>query len=316
MTLTRRKTLGLLGAAATLGLPRPATAARLQYDLDPRQVADGIWMIEGAPEYFSKENGGAIVNIALLRGETGMIVVDTGSCLRYGEALRAAIQRIDLRGPSVVINTHHHPDHFFGNAAFAGVPKRAIAPTILAAQAEGEGFSDNMYRLLGDWMRGTEVVPPSEVIEGGATMIDGRAMTALPLAGHTAGDLALIDQATGVMITGDLAFLDRAPTTPHADLATWQASLATLGQQGPAAILPGHGPFESGARALTQTSAYLDWLDTKLRDAARDGQDMVEIMLEKLPDRWAGMGAMPQEFERSVAHLFADIEREILPPAN
>ncbi|WP_425039283.1 quinoprotein relay system zinc metallohydrolase 1 [Primorskyibacter sp. S187A] len=313
MPLTRRKTLGLLAAASALPVP---AMARMSYALEPRAVADGVWMIEGAREYFSMENGGAIVNIALLKGDTGMIVIDTGPSLRYGEALRDAIRRIDLRGPSVVINTHHHPDHFFGNIAFASVPKRAIGATILAAQSEGDGFSDNMYRLLGDWMRGTEVIPPSEVIEGGEIVIDGRAFQALPLAGHTDGDLALIDQTTGILIAGDLAFLDRAPTTPHADLAQWQESLQRLSAAAPAAVLPGHGPFESGQRALQQTSDYLSWLDGRLREAARGGEDMVEIMLSDLPAQWAALGAMPQEFERSVAHLYPDLERTILPAAN
>ncbi|WP_425093009.1 quinoprotein relay system zinc metallohydrolase 1 [Tropicimonas sp. S265A] len=311
---SRRQALALLSAAA---LVRPAQAARpLTYDLTPVAVGDGVWMIEGVRDYFSMENGGAIVNIALVQGDTGIIVVDTGSSLRYGEALKAVVEGLDFRGVSAVVNTHHHPDHFFGNQVFADVPLYALGETISAMQADADAFADNMYRLLGDWMRGTEPVIPRNVLMGGGVVLDGRSFTTLPLAGHTTADLALLDSQTGTLITGDLVFHDRAPTTPHADLAVWQEALGTLEQAQAASILPGHGPLDRTGAALAQTRAYLLWLDDTLRTAAATGLDMVEIMQAPLPAEYAAMGAQPQEFERSVAHLFPGIEREVLPRAN
>ena len=312
--LTRRRALGL--AAGAVLAPRAMAQARHVYDLRPQQVGDGVWMIEGVPEYFTQANGGAIVNVTLLRGETGVIVVDSGPSLRYGEALARVVRQIDLRGVSAVVNTHHHPDHFFGNQVFADKPIWSLGETLSAAEIEGPAFSDNMYRLLGDWMRGTEVIAPNRVLEGGPVKIDGRQLTALPLGGHTVADLALLDTATGSLITGDLAFLDRAPTTPSADLARWQAALDALDRVGAAQVIPGHGPLDRAGRAIAQTRDYLVWLDTTLQQAARDGRDMVEIMTDPLPDEYARMGAQPQEFERSVAHLFPGIERQELPRGN
>jgi quinoprotein relay system zinc metallohydrolase 1 len=310
----RRTTLALLGAAA---LVRPAQAARtLTYDLKPVQIGNGIWMIEGAREYFSKDNGGAIVNIALLQGDTGLIVVDTGSSLRYGEALKTVAESLDFRGVSAVVNTHHHPDHFFGNQVFANSPSYALGETISAMHADADAFSDNMYRLLGDWMRGTEPAIPRNVLMSGAVSIDGRSFTALPLSGHTASDLALLDHDTGTLVAGDLVFYDRAPTTPHADLAVWKDALETLTAQQASAVLPGHGPLDTTGAAIAQTRAYLIWLEDTLRSAAASGLDMVELMQTELPPEYAAMGAQPQEFERSIAHLFPAIEREVLPRAN
>ena len=62
--ITRRQALaGLaLTSTAVAGLPIVAAAAKKQYDLKPKKVADGLWMIEGATEYFTDKNGGAIVN--------------------------------------------------------------------------------------------------------------------------------------------------------------------------------------------------------------------------------------------------------------
>ena len=48
-------------------------------------------------------------------------------------------------------------------------------------------------------------------------------------------------------------------------------------------------------------------------DAAENGLDMVEVMDLPLPDEFATLGAQPREFQRSVSHLFPDIEAEALP---
>ena len=318
---TRRDALRLGASAAAMAcgiaaLPRPAAAARNAYDLTPRQVADGIWMIEGAREYFSVQNGGAIVNVALIETPTGLLLVDAGPSRRYGVALAEVARGIHPLGVTQVAITHHHPDHFFGAQVFADRPIRALGPTALMAAQNGDSYADALYRLLGDWMRGTEPTPPNSVLAPGPVDLGGRRFQALALSGHTAADLALLDERTGVLIAGDLAFLDRAPTTPDADIPAWRKALAQLSALRPAAVLPGHGPFDPARASLSQTDAYLEWLDARLRRAVETGLDMPELIAAGPPPPHAGLGAMPDEFARSVAHLYPGLEREILPRAN
>lgn len=320
---TRRNALGLMGTAgltiaAGLRFPRTAVAAtpRRVYDLVPVKVADGVWMIEGATDYFSDANGGAIVNCALIETATGLVIIDTGPSLRYGEALRDVAGQISPVGIAAIFNTHHHPDHFFGNQVFADKPIHALAGTKKLAEEEGDAFSDNMYRLLGDWMRGTEVIPPNQTLNISSISIGGREFSLYPLEGHTGADLAILDRKTGILVAGDLAFLDRAPTTPHADLEKWRAALDDLAAVRAGAIVPGHGPLDTSGASLTQTRAYLDWLEATLRQSAAEGLAMVEIMAGEIPADYAALGAMPDEFYRSVSHLYPDIERQILPLSN
>lgn len=317
MKLTRRTALAGLGAALLVGRPETAlTSTRKTYDLKPKQVGDGLWMIEGSTEYFTDENGGAIVNCALVETDDGILIIDTGPSLRYGSALSEVATQLNGRGVAACVNTHHHPDHFFGNQVFAGRPIYALGETTKLARAEGDAFSDNMYRLLGDWMRGTEVTPPTANLESSTLAVGGRKFRVLPLSGHTKGDLALLDQKSGTIIAGDLVFHDRAPTTPHADLEKWRQSLDEIETLNPAAVLPGHGPIDRAGKAVKQTRDYLNWLETTLTDAANEGLDMVEIMETDVPAKYASMGAMPQEFHRSVSHLFPAIERKVMPLVN
>jgi hypothetical protein len=67
--------------------------ADLQYHLQPRQIAEGTWLVEGSTDNFAKDNGGNIVNVAFIDTGDGILVIDTGPSRRYGEALRAVIQQ-------------------------------------------------------------------------------------------------------------------------------------------------------------------------------------------------------------------------------
>ena len=317
MRITRRTGLAMLAASAALGVvpSLPATAAARLYELTPQKVGDGIWMVEGSRDYFSPGNGGAIVNCVLVETRAGMVVIDTGSSRLYGEALRSVAGRLGTGGIAAVVNTHHHPDHFFGNQVVADRPIHALAGTATHARQEGDDFADNLYRMLGDWMRGTEPAPPTDILQSGVLEIGGRRFRLFPLSGHTGADLALLDERTGTLIAGDLAFLDRAPTTPHADLKEWRTSIGQLQAQEASLVIPGHGPADRERRSLAQTLDYLDWLEASLDRAAEEGLDMMEVMQTPLPERFAAMGAMPGEFERSVVHLYPEIERARLPRA-
>mgnify|MGYP002757968199 FL=1 len=65
--------------------------ADLDYRLEPRQVAADTWVLEGRSENFSRDNGGNIVNTGFIVSEDGVVVIDSGPSLRYGQALRQAI---------------------------------------------------------------------------------------------------------------------------------------------------------------------------------------------------------------------------------
>ncbi len=309
MRLTRRQTL--LGAAA-LVLPVPALAAAPEYRLAPRQIADGVWLIEGAQQSFGRGNGGAICNITMLETPQGAVVVDTGGTSRHGAALRAfADQR--LGGVAASVNTHHHPDHWFGNQAFADRPIHAL-PACQRAQATGaQALAEGLYRILGSWMNGTAPIPADTAAGEGGIEFGTRRLTVMAMAGHTQGDLVLIDQQTGTLIAGDLLFLDRAPSFPDARIAEWRASLTTLAGLEVSGTVPGHGAFRRDNAALVQTRAYLDAFETRMDAAAGQGLAPAEALAAgPMPD-FAGLGANPEEYHRAVIQRWRDAEISALP---
>ena len=314
--LTRRGILGgAAGMGASLAFGDAAWAQPLAYRLEAKEIASRTWCVFGAQEDLSRANGGAIANTAFIETKDGVVVIDTGPSSRYGAALAELIStKIPNKRVIRVYNTHHHPDHVFGNQAFPAESLAAPQAVIEAFAAQREALAANMYRILGDWMRGTIPAVPGKAVSASREDLGGRIFSAVELKGHTACDLVLRDEETGVVFAGDLAFLDRAPTTPNADLPAWRASIASLRAMDRQLLLPGHGPADPGAAALDQTLDWLDWLDGTLREAVASGLTMNETMVLPIPPRFAALGVARTEFERSVVHLRARMEEEIFTP--
>lgn len=292
-----------------IGLSLPAFA-ELEYSLKPRRIAEDTWLLEGSTDNFAKDNGGNIVNTAFIVTERGVVVIDTGPSKRYGEALRKAIAATTDKPVIEVLLTHHHPDHVLGNQAFTDVPIGALAGTTELLRQQGDAMAENMYRLVGDWMRGTEVLLPTETLTTGVRTFGNHDLRLLSLGGHTGADLAILDQRTGVLFAGDLVFYQRALTTPNSPgLEVWLADIGTLQRQPWTLIVPGHGPVASDARPFEQMRDYLGWLDQLMRDGATNGRDMTEMIRSPIPERFSAISLSRYELIRSVSHLYPHYER-------
>ncbi|MBT9523342.1 MAG: quinoprotein relay system zinc metallohydrolase 1 [Dechloromonas sp.] len=305
----------LLGALLVL-VAGQLGAADFDYRLSAVQVAKDVYTFIGKTEDFSTDNGGNIVNTAFIVAPQGVIVIDSGPSLRYGQQMRRAISAITAKPIALLINTHHHPDHFLGNQAFADVPIAALAETRNGIAADGNAFAENLYRMSGDWMKGTEVQLPGKTLSTGRLEVAGRSLRLVGLDGHTGADLVIVDETSGVVFAGDLVFNGRAPTTPHADVAHWLKALdeleALTREPGFTLLLPGHGAPTADAAPIRQTRAWLTWLSAAMRDAAKAGLDMNDVLARPLPPEFASLPVAASEYRRSVGHLFPAAEQEAL----
>ena len=291
-------------------------AGEFDYGLVAQTVGKDAYAFVGRTEDFDTVNGGNIVNTGFIVGGTGNVVIDSGPSRRYGEQMRQAMAKITSLPTALVINTHHHPDHFLGNQAFADVPIGALAGTRQGIVRDGNAFAENLFRLCGDWMLGTEVAAPTQTLSAGSLEVAGHHLRLIALDGHTDADLAVYDEASGVLFAGDIVFNGRAPTTPHADIGHWLAALdrleALTAEPGFTALVPGHGAVARDAAPIRQTRAWLQWLRGAMADAARAGLDMNETLARPLPAAFAEIPVAASEYRRSVGHLFPAAEQDAL----
>ena len=285
---------------------------QLDYGLRARELASGVYVVEGANADFSVANGCNIINTGFIATGAGVIVINTGPSRRYGEQLRALIARTTDQPVVQVVHLNLHPDYFLGNQAFADVPRLATPATRAGIAREAKAYEDNLYRLCGDWMKGTETLPPTADLAPGVVRVGEHEIETLELQGHTGSDLVLIDRTRGVVFAGGLVFAQRIPTTPHANVAAWQTSLRTLARLPYATLVPSHGVVSGDASGIAQTQRYLAWLDASFGRAAERGLEMNEVLHMPVPDEFARWAAFGTEFTRNVAHLYPRYEQQAL----
>ncbi len=319
MPLLRRLALTTAFAAALMvgaATGSARAAGPLSYDLKPTRIAPDTYVFEGSTKHFTRANGGNILNSGFIVTADGVIVIQTGPSRRYGEEMRAAIRKVTEKPIRKVFISNLHPDYWLGSQAFGDVPIAALPGTIAGIQEEGSGIADNMYRLVGDWMRGTEVTVPTEPVYGSTVKFGDHRLRLIPLSGHTAADLMILDETTGVLFAGGVVFCDRTPTTPHATVADWLKELDAVDGLDIRLLVPNHGHIRSDKACVAQTRDWLTWLDGTLRHAVDSGLDMAEALELPIPERFEVLDVLREEYRRSVAHLWPKIEQAALPRVN
>ncbi len=307
------------GQAVPVTTAHPAT---FDYGLAPRELAPGHWVIEGAVDDFGRHNGCNIINTAFILTAAGPVVINTGPSRLYGEQQRRAVVRVAAAATATaasgrVLNLNLHPDYFFGNQAWAGWPTLALAGSRAGMRAEGAAYADNLYRLCGDWMAGTESTPAQADVAAGPLTVGQHTLVLHRLQGHTADDLVVLDPVAKVAYVGGLVFMNRVPTTPHANFDRWLASLDTLETlltQGHYKwVVPSHGPVHSGLVGLQQTRDWLRWLTATMQTSAYKGLDLNEVLHHPdVPPQFAHWAAMPAELHRSLTQWYPTFEARAL----
>ena len=296
--------LAILGAGAWAAEPVP---------LPVREIAPGVYVHEGVQAEATAENLGGIANVGFVVGAAAVAVIDTGGSAAFGERLRAAVRAVSELPFRYVINTHVHPDHVFGNAAFvADAPVfvgHARLPGALAAR--GAYYLDALPERLGA-AAGTRVVAPTLTVADRLEIdLGGRLLrlTAHPTA-HTDNDLTVHDAATGTLWLGDLLFRERIPVI-DGSLKGWLEVTEELRRTAAARVVPGHGPVTADwPGALDPQERYLRALLDEIRAALAAGGRM-EAAVETVGRAERGNWLLFDDYHaRNVVTAFAELEWE------
>lgn len=266
----------------------PAWAEPLPMD----EVAPGVFVHHGIHEELDAGYHGDICNIGFIVGDKGVAVIDSGGSLKIGQQLREAVRKITPLPVLYVINTHVHPDHIFGNAAFKTDNPVYVGHAKLgeAMERRREAYMRNNAAWIGEAFTGSEIIKPTQTVDksleidlGGRTL----SLTAWPPA-HTSADLTVLDGKTASLWTGDLLFIERTPSM-DGDTLSWLKLIPQLKQISAKRAIPGHGPVtEQWQTAFDHEQSYFEHLLADIRSNIKSG-----ITMEKAMDT-AGMSEKPQ----------------------
>lgn len=265
---------GLLVAAV------PAAPSAAEEPLPVREVAPGIFVHHGVHEEATLENAGGIANIGFIVGDKAVAVIDSGGSPMEGRALLAAIRRVTRLPIRYVINTHFHPDHVLGNAAFLdpGTTFVAHANFPLALDARRATYVANFEAVFGKGSAVNAFVFPKHLVSTRETIDLGNRVLELQVfpPAHTDSDLIVIDRASKTLFAGDLVFLERTPAIDGSILG-WLAAIKRLRQIAVLRVVPGHGPVVAAwPGALDDEERYLQLLVTETRQLLAAGGSLTD----------------------------------------
>lgn len=127
------------------------------------EVGAGVFVHQGVHEDLTEGYHGDIANIGFVVGKDAVAVIDSGGTLEVGKRLREAIRSVTKLPIRYVINTHIHPDHIFGNAAFRQDNPQYVGHFKLgdAMELRRDSYLKNNAEVLGAAFAGSEIVKPT-----------------------------------------------------------------------------------------------------------------------------------------------------------
>lgn len=202
------------------------------------------WHEVGAGVYvrrypFLDQTIGAVV------GRELVLLVDTRSTLVQGRQLLGDLREL-TRLPWVVVNTHAHFDHAFGNAAFRPCEIWAQEGCAEALRAHGPAQRENVVRWVPDLtaeLNETPIDPPDHTFDLAADLdLGGRTVELRHLGrGHTDHDAVIRVPDVDILFAGDLVENGAPPGFEDSFPLDWPATLGMLLDLADGVVVPGHG---------------------------------------------------------------------------
>lgn len=202
------------------------------------EVADRIWVRRYDP--FD-------VNVTVVAGTHGVLLVDTRTSLHEAAELRRHLAELPCGSPTAVVLTHAHLDHSLGAGAFPGLPLYASRGCREALTRHGVAERERWLAWtpeeLHPHLRASPIPVPDHLVEGSHRIDLGDRDVELLLLGHghTDHDLVLHVPDASTVLAGDLVEVGAPPAFEDAYPFEWPATLARIEALDADVVVPGHG---------------------------------------------------------------------------
>jgi glyoxylase-like metal-dependent hydrolase (beta-lactamase superfamily II) len=246
--------------------------------------------------------------IGLVLGGSDVLVVDSRSTASQAREIADDVRRITRDPVSIVVNTHFHWDHTWGNHALR--PSSAWGH-VRTAERMREDQAVLVERLAGsypdlaDEFRSMTIDPPEHTFVDRASIQLGDRVVDLAYhgRGHTDSDISIHVPDANVLFAGDLLENGSPPSFGQGYPIEWADTVARLVPLGTGAVVPGHGEVGDGAFLRDQLAAFQG-----LADLARDVHAGNRSIEDAIAASLFGPKTPRDAFERALAQLRGELD--------
>ena len=305
-----------------------------------KQIAVGIFAA------FSSRGGGAVSNAGIIDLGDRTLIFDTFETPIAAEDLRVASEELTGLHPTWVINSHAHPDHWFGNQVF---PDETIIITTQktrnfmlefieevdqekADPSELENYLESQKERLtkepdpralaviessvARWGYYLESLPdlqlrlPNQTFDGNIVFHGSQRTVELNDVGpaHTGGDCYLTIPSVKIAFLGDLGFFQEQPYMPDSDPICWLSIIEKLGESPIDIFIPGHGPMGT-KKDLDMMGVYIRMLEKMVTEAISQGESVDYVLNQQLPEPFRTWSIGGIRLEDNIRFLFDYLSR-------
>ncbi|MGH3510049.1 MAG: MBL fold metallo-hydrolase [Nocardioidaceae bacterium] len=175
---------------------------------DEQRIRPGTGFVEIADRVWVARFEFLDVNVGLVAGARGLLMVDTNVSEAVAADVLAEVRRLGVGDVVTVVNTHHHFDHCFGNVTLA----EEYAPELVCHETAAEVMlarGREVQRKAGEErpdIAATRIrVPETTFSSAKAIDLGDRAVELVhPGRGHTGGDVVVRIADVDLVFAGDL----------------------------------------------------------------------------------------------------------------
>jgi cyclase len=272
----KRLAMTILGAAAIVFAGVAPSAWAQQQDLANAQITtkdlgQGAYMLLGP--------GG---NITLVTAGDGILMVDAEFAPVH-DKVRAAIGAVSRQPIKAIVNTHYHPDHTSGDAAFIKEGVTIIAHENVQKRLVA-GYTNGLTGNHANGLAADAVPTKTYAGNAGPTLkVKGRTgKIGHIVSAHTDGDSYVYFPEVNVLATGDVLVLGRYPNIDFANGGSIKGMIAGVDKylkmvNDKTQIVPGHGPLAHKADLVAYRAFLIEARDrvAKLIKAGKSEQEAV-----------------------------------------
>jgi len=223
-----------------------AAPIKAAYSAD--QVSPSTYVIHGPVASPTPENQGFMNNPAFIIGDTGVIVIDSGSTVQVGDMVVKMIKTVSDLPVVATFSTHIHGDHWLGNQAIAEAypnAKHYAHPNMIeqANAGEGQSWVDQMLTLSEGASAGTIFYPPDITVnEATQLTIAGKTFVIYhDTIAHTNTDVSILLKDESVLFLGDTVMKNRVGRMDDGNFKGLIAFLDRMLALDAEVYVPGHG---------------------------------------------------------------------------